>query len=597
MALPIDVAPAEADARGKRALLFEAIVGNLQRLAGQRPILILVEDAHWIDPTSRELMELFVSRMSQWPILLVVTCRPEFEPAWSGESHAAKIALKPIGPNDAVSIVRCIPGAEGLPAEVVRDIAARSDGVPLFIEELTKTIIESNSAGSSGEVAAPKMPVIPSSLHASLTARLDRLGRTSEVARVAAALGREFSFDLLRACMPQYTADDLQGALRRLVQAELVLPSGTPLQVFMFRHALIQDAAYAMLPRDARKALHKRIALALEDKFSEIVAVQPEIAADHFTKAGLVEPAIQYWTEAGHRAVRGSALIDAAKHFSEAIRLVQTLPASPARDQTELGLHLVLGPVTMATKGYAASETLQVFARAQELAGPSSTPAEQLEILAGLFNVHYGRAELAQAQAIARQHLALAQHSREAEVRAHCFMGQTYSAQGDFASAKTYFERTLAIFAEHAEDTRGLGVYGSQYVVSCAFLAGVYWALGDPDKAAASTANSIAYARKSGHLVSLALALITRLLTPIPGGLKGDAAEAEEALQFCALHGLSNFEVWARFAQGAIIARRGDPRKGIEVMQAAIAAAERLGSELFRPVQLATSRVGARQAQ
>lgn len=588
MALPVDMPPAEADARSNRAFLFEAIVGNLQRLADQRPILIVVEDAHWIDPTSRELMELFVSRMGQWPILLVVTCRPELDPAWSGEPHAAKVALKPIKPTDAEAIVKYIPGAESLPAEVVRDIVVRSDGVPLFIEELTKTILESNSAGGSGEAAAPRTPVIPATLHASLTARLDRLGRTSEVARVAAALGREFSFDLLHASMPQYTVGDLQGALQRLVQAELVSPLGASAQAFTFRHALIQDAAYAMLPRDDRKVLHERIAMVLKDRFSETIAVQPEIAADHFTKAGLAEPAIQYWTEAGHRAVRGSALIDAAKHFSEAIRLVQTLPVSPTRDQTELGLHLVLGPVTMATKGYAAPETLQVFVRAQELAGVSSTPAEQLEILAGLFNVHFGRAELALAQAVARQHLALAQHNREAEVRAHCFMGQTYSAQGAFELARTHFERTLAIFAEDAEDTRGLGVYGSQYVVSSAFLAGVYWALGDPEKAAASTANSIAYARKSGHLVSIALALITRLLTPIPGGLKGDPAEAEEAQQFCVRHGLGNFEVWARFAQGAIIARRGDPRKGIEVMQAAIAAAERLGSELFRPVQLAT---------
>lgn len=590
MALPVSTLPHEmdVDTQSKRSSLFEAILGNLHRLASRAPVLVLVEDAHWIDPTSRELMELFVGRMSQWPILLVVTSRPEFDPAWRRELHAAKIELKPIEQRDAEFLVKCVPGAEGFSDIVVRSIAARADGVPLFIEELTKAVVESGPEGGVGEAAAPKIPVIPSSLHASLTARLDRLGQTREVARVAAALGREFTFDLLHASVPQYSADDLQGALQRLVQADLVSPSASSAQAFTFRHALIQDAAYGMLPRDERKALHERIAVALEHGFPEIIAAQPEITADHYTKAGLIEPAIRYWTEAGNRAVRGSALIDAAKHFSEAIRLVQTLPASPARDQTELGLHLVLGPVTMAIKGYAAPETLQVFTRAQELAGPSSPPAQQLEILAGLFNVHYGRAELAQAQSVARQHLALAQLSGREEARAHCFMGQTYSAQGAFEPARTHFERTLAIFAENAEDTRNLGVYGSQYVVSSAFLAGVYWALGDPEKAAASTAGSIAYANKSGHLVSIALALITRLLTPIPGGLEGDPAEAEETLQFCARHGLSNFEVWARFAQGAIAARRGDPRGGIDIMQAAIDAAERLGSQLFRPVQLAT---------
>lgn len=590
MALPVNSLPHETDVdtQSKRSLLFEAIVGNLQRLASRQPVLVLVEDAHWIDPTSRELMELFVGRMSQWPILLVVTSRPEFDPAWRSERHAAKIELKPIKQSDAEFLVKCVPGAEMFSDVVVQSIAARADGVPLFIEELTKAVVESGPEGRVGEAAALKAPVIPSSLHASLTARLDRLGQTREVARVAAALGREFTFDLLHASVPQYSAGDLQGALQRLMQAELVSPSASSAQAFTFRHALIQDAAYGMLPRDERKVLHERIAIALENRFPEIIAVQPEIAADHFAKAGRIESAIRYWTDAGNRAVRGSALIDAAKHFSEAIRLVQALPPSPARDQTELGLHLVLGPVTMAIKGYAAPETLQVFTRAQELAGPSSPPAEQLEVLAGLFNVHYGRAELAQAQSVARQHLALALHSGRDEARAHCFMGQTYSAQGAFEPARTHFERTLAIFAENAEDTRNLGVYGSQYVVSSAFLAGVYWALGDPEKAAASTAGSIAYANKSGHLVSIALALITRLLTPIPGGLEGDPAEAEETLQFCARHGLSNFEVWARFAQGAIAARRGDPRRGIDMMRSAIGAAERLGSQLFKPVQLAT---------
>lgn len=590
MALPGNSLPQrpDVDALSRRSSLFEAIVGNLQRLASRQPVLILVEDAHWIDPTSRELMELFVSRMSQWPILLVVTSRPEFDPAWRGEPYATKIELKPIERGDAEFLVKCVPGAGAFSDAVVRSIAARADGVPLFIEELTKAVVESGPEGPAGETAPLKPPVIPSSLHASLTARLDRLGRTREVARVAAAIGREFTFDLLHASVPQFSADDLRDALQRLVQAELVSPSVSSVQSFAFRHALIQDAAYGMLPRDERKALHERIALALEHRFAEIIAAQPEIAADHFTKAGLIEPATRYWTEAGNRAVRGSALIDAAKHFSEAIRLVQTLPASPARDQTELGLHLVLGPVTMAIKGYAAPETLQVFTRAQELAGTSSPPAQQLEILAGLFNVHYGRAELAQAQAVARQHLALAQHSGRDEARAHCFMGQTYSAQGAFEPARTHFERTLAIFADNAEDTRSLGVYGSQYVVASAFLAGVYWALGDPEKAVASTARSIDYANKSGHLVSIALALITRLLTPIPGGLEGDPLAAEEALQFCARHGLSNLEIWARFAQGAIVARRGDLRSGIDIMQAAIDAAERLGSQLFRPVQLAT---------
>jgi tetratricopeptide (TPR) repeat protein len=326
----------------------------------------------------------------------------------------------------------------------------------------------------------------------------------------------------------------------------------------------------------------------LEEKFQDTVALEPEVLASHFTKAGIPERAIRYWTDAGSRSVRGSALIDAAKHFSEAIRLLTDLPTSPQRDKDELRLQLLLGPVIMAIKGYASAETFQVFSRARELAATWSQPDQQLEVLAGLFNVHYGRAEIEQAQGVARQHLAIAQETGQDEARAHCFMGQTCLVQGDFTSARTHFERTVDMFHQHREDTRRLGVYGSQYVVATAFLAGVYWALGDPQKAAQSTVRSIDYATKSEHLISIALALVTRLLTPIPGGLKGDPAEAEEALQFCTRHGLRNFEIWARFAKGAIMARRGELREGIEVMQSAINAAESMGSRLFRPVQLAT---------
>lgn len=576
------------DAYSKRALLFEAFIVNLQRLAGWKPLLIVVEDAHWIDASTRELMELFVSRMGQSRMLLLVTCRPEFVPAWHGKPHAGAIELKPIKSSDAEWLIKQLPGAAGLSDTLVHDIAARADGVPLFIEELTRAVIDSNATGGAGGSAAPSLPAIPSSLHASLTARLDRLGRSREVARVAAAIDREFTSDLLLAVMPHYTGVELQEALHELVRAEVLAPSGLQARAFTFRHALIQDAAYGMLPRDERKALHERIAVALENRFSEIAAAQPEIVAGHFTKAGMAGSAVRYWTEAGHRAVRGSALIDAAKHFSEAIRLVRELPSSHARDQAELALQLVLGPVIMAIKGYAATETLEVFTRAQALAAASSTTADQLEILSGLFNVHYGRAELEQALAVAREHLALAEGDPTAEARGHCFVGQSHSARGNFASARIHFERTLEILAAKAEDTRTLGVYGSQYVVASAFLAGVYAALGDPEKAAASTARSLEYANNSGHLVSIALAMITQLLSPIPGGLKGDPAEAEEALRFCARHGLSNFHVWARFAQGAILARRGDPRRGIEVMQAAVEASESLGSQLFRPVQLAT---------
>jgi class 3 adenylate cyclase/tetratricopeptide (TPR) repeat protein len=580
------VPDANVDAQRRRELLFDALISNLQRLSSLRPVLILVEDAHWIDPTSGAVLDLFVERMADWPIMLVMTCRPEYAPAWFNKEHAARLELKPIGMGDAQLLVRGIAGVSDLPPTVVYGIAERAGGIPLYLEELTRAVVDSGGSPSGG---GSRSVAIPSSLHASLTARLDRLGKARDVVRVVAAIGREFTFDLLRAVVPDRAAEDLRTALRQLVDADLLSsPEQSSPETYAFRHALIQDTAYGMLPRDERKALHRRVALALQDQFPETVAAQPEIAADHFTKAGLAEQASRHWMQAGHRAVRGSALTDAVKHYTEAMRLVRELPPSASRDQAELQMYLALGPAVMATSGYAASETLQVFLRARELTTPSTAPAERLEVLAGLFNVHYGRAELEQALAIARQHLALSQESGLQKARSHCFMGQTYSAMGAFGDARNEFERALAIFADNPEDTRALGVYGSQHVVALAFLAGVYWAQGDAGKATASTAHSIDQANQSGHLISIALALITRLLTPIPGGLKGDASEAEETTRFCAQYGLSNFEVWARFAHGAVSARRGEVSDGIKVMQAAISAAEDMGSRLFRPVQFAT---------
>ena len=579
----------DSDAQHKRAVLFDSLIAKLLGIAIDRPVLIVVEDAHWIDPTSRELLDLCVDRIREHPVLLIVTCRTGFGLAWVDAPHATTLNLKPIGAEDAELLIKSLPGAEALPEPTIKTIAGRADGIPLFLEELTKAVVEGKAAAPAHPSPESASGAIPSSLHASLTERLDRLGPAREVASVAAAIGREFRFDLLRAVLPDRTAEELRALLAALTHAGL-LSAGDPASgIYEFRHALIQDAAYALLPRGRRRTLHQSIATALNEKFPESVALQPEVVASHYTKAGMLEQAIRHRIDAGKRSVRSSALIDAVAHFSEAIEQLSHLPASPERDRDELRLQLLLGPAVMATKGYASAETLRVFSRARELAGSTTTGTdERLEILSGLFNVHYGRAEIEQAQAVAHQHLALAQASGRYEARAYCFMGQVHLVRGEFQSAKPHFERAIEIFNRDREDPRSLGVYGSQYVVATAFLAGVYWALGDPEKATRSTSDSIKYATQSGHLVSIALALITRLFTPLPGGLKGDPMEAREALDFCARHGLGNFEIWARFATGAVMARRDNLHAGIETMQSAIDAAETTGSRLFRPVQLAT---------
>jgi len=579
----------EADARRKRELLFETLLVCLQRMAASRPLLLVAEDAHWSDPTSRELLALLVARMQGWALLLVITGRPDFQPAWAGAPHVATIGLGPITGEAAEALVRRIPGGEDLAETTVRGIAARADGVPFHIEELTKAVLEGGALDAAQETGAAGAPAIPAGLQASLLARLDRLGPTREVARVAAALGRSFTFDLLNEVVPGRDPAALRRELQRLLSAELIAPvPSAPAETFAFRHALIQDAAYGTLLRSERRALHGRIAKALQDGFPEVIAMQPEIVASHFTRAEQAEPAIRYWLWAGKRAVRGWALVEAAKHLAEGIRIAATLPPSPQRQRLEFDLDMALGPVTMGTKGYAAPESLEVYRRAEPLVAAVGNVSERLMVLMGLFNVHYGRAELSEALAIAHQYCALAESHGMNLGRAYGLVAQTHAAMGAHREAAAEFQRSLDVFAHAPEEAASLGVFGSQHVISLGFGAGVQYTLGEPELGRTMMAQAIALARRMQHALSTALALVTDLLTPIPGGVNPDPARAEDLVRFCAQHGLRNFEAWAEFARGATLARCGDVRDGIRVMRASVEVAESMSSRLFRPVHLAT---------
>jgi tetratricopeptide (TPR) repeat protein len=326
----------------------------------------------------------------------------------------------------------------------------------------------------------------------------------------------------------------------------------------------------------------------LEERFSEIATTQPEIVASHFTKAELWQPAARYWLDAGRRAVRGWALAEAAKHLSEGIRIAGLLPPSPERQRLELELHMVLGPVMMGASGYASEASLDVFRRAAPLVKAVGSVSERMLAMLGLFNVHYGRAELTEALAIAQEYSALAEHHGVNLGRAHVLLAQMHTAMGAFPDAAREFQRCLDVYAETPEDVATLDVFGSQQVVSLAFSAGVHYALGRAEAGRVAISQSVARARQTKHPLSIALALVTDLLTPIPGGLDPDPARAEEVVRFCAEHRLQNFQVWAEFARGAILARRGDPRSGIAAMGAAIDTAEGMCSRLFRPTQLGT---------
>jgi class 3 adenylate cyclase/predicted ATPase len=330
----------------RRQRTQEALTAQLAGLTRHRPALMIVEDAHWVDPTSLEVFGRTVDQIKTLPVLLIVTFRPEFNAPWAGRSHVTSLALNRLGEREAAAIIARIVGNKDLPADVKAEIVERTDGIPLFVEEMTKAVLEAESEGearkTTAAVPSPALAV-PASLHASLMARLDRLGPAREVAQIGAAVGREFSHTLLGAVIPKPGAD-LRSALDRLIDAGLLFRQGVPPHAtYMFKHALVQDAAYGTLLREPRRALHARIAETLEGQFADIAESQPELLARHYTEAGLIEKAVSFWGTAGQRSMARAALLEGAEQLKRALDQIATLPDTPALRREEIRLQLAFG--------------------------------------------------------------------------------------------------------------------------------------------------------------------------------------------------------------------------------------------------------------
>ena len=335
----------------RRQRMLEALMSQLAGLARRQPVLMIFEDVHWIDPTSLEVLGRTVDRIKTLPALLIVTFRPEFNAPWVGQSHVTSLTLNRLGEREAAAIIARLAGNKALPADVMAEIVERTDGIPLFVEEMTKAVLEAESEGAARRtVAAVPSPAlaVPASLHASLMARLDRLGPAKEVAQIGSAIGREFSHALLAAVARKPEAE-LGSALDRLVQAGLLSRQGVPPQAsYLFKHALVQDAAYGTLLREPRRALHARIAETLESQFAEIAESQPEILARHCTEAGLIEKAAGLWGKAGQRSLARSALVEAAAQLTRALDQIATLPGTAALRREQIKLQVALDHPTHA---------------------------------------------------------------------------------------------------------------------------------------------------------------------------------------------------------------------------------------------------------
>jgi len=501
---PLTLSPTE-----QRRETFTALLDQLESLAGQSPLLWLFEDAHWADATSRELIDLAVDRMRRLPVLAIITFRPEFEPPWIGQPNVSTLALGRLDRSDVQSMVARVTGGRAMPAEVMEQIVVKTDGNPLFVEELTKTVMEAGILVEHADGYRLDGPLrslaIPATLHDSLMARLDYLAPIKEIAQVGAAIGREFSFALLGAVVAR-DETALKSALAQLEHAELVFRRGEPPEaVYTFKHALVQDAAYESLLRSRRQVLHLRIAEALRDRFGGVAAVQPEVVAHHFTQAGADEAAADWWGKAGELALRRSAHEEALAHLEKALGLAIGLAEGSAQRRLQLRLELTRGNALIAARGHHAEETTAAFARALEIAHGIEEAPDRFSAYYGLCVGSFSRGELAAARLAAEAFLrGIEQWPRSPEAGvAHRVYGMTCWIQGDFAEARTHLEQAIAIYDPRRDRELAFRFGYDTGTIAKASLAVALLPLGEVDRARVCIEEAIVMGGQSGHVPTI----------------------------------------------------------------------------------------------
>jgi class 3 adenylate cyclase/predicted ATPase len=503
-----------ASPQRQRQKTLETIVAILLELAEHQPLLFIVEDLHWADPTTLELLNLVIEQIPTAPILVLLTCRPHFQPAWHHRSYLTEMTLNHLSHSQVEQIVTCMTDGKMLPAEVLTQVAEKTDGVPLFVEEITKAVLESGQLkavhGHYELIGSFSTFAIPATLQDSLMARLDRLVTAKAVAQYAAVIGRQFPYDLLQA-VSQVDEAMLQHELGRLVEAEIVYHRGVPPQAtYTFKHALIQDTAYQSLLKSTRQQYHQRIAQVLEAQFAETAEAEPELLAHHYTEAGCYAQAVGYWQQAGERASQRSAHVEAIAHLGKGIALLTTLPDTPERIQAELTFQTTLGPALIATRGFAAPEVAATYTRARELCQQAGDTSELFPVLFGLWLLYLGRAEHETARELGEQCLSLAQRLDDPALflEAHQALGISGFSLGQLAQAHTHFEHGRRLYDSRQHHTLAFRYGTLDPGVGCLAFAGLtLWLLGYPDQALARANEALTLAQHLEHPYTLARGL------------------------------------------------------------------------------------------
>jgi DNA-binding NtrC family response regulator/class 3 adenylate cyclase/predicted ATPase len=501
--------PLETPERLKQHTL-DALVAWMLLEAERRPSCLVLEDLHWVDPSTVELLDRLVEQVPTARMLVLLTFRPEFTPPWPARSHTTHIVLGRLGRRHAEDMAVAVARGTALPDGILRQVADRADGIPLFVEELTKATLEAVATAERGETSPEPLRrlAVPATLHDSLMARLDRLGTGKHIAQIAAVLGREFAYPLIHAISP---VDDetLGKELSRLVDAELLYRRGPADQArYVFKHVLIQEAAYHSLLTRTRQRYHAQIAEVLEQRFPDIRDIHPEVIAHHYTEAGRSAEAIRYWHRAGARAVETSANVEAIGHLGKALRFLDAQPDTPARREQELTLRLALGAPLLMIKGQTAAEVEQTYARAHGLAQEQGDEHQRFAALVGLWRFHLNSAKLGVAHDLGQQCLAVAEQVQDARLlqEAHQMLGSVFLYQGELVSARRHLEQG-ADLDTLPQNRAAVFRRGTEPGIVCRCrLAWTLWMLGYPDQAVARIEEALARARDLSHAPSLAFA-------------------------------------------------------------------------------------------
>ncbi|RUW71071.1 MULTISPECIES: AAA family ATPase [unclassified Mesorhizobium] len=590
LSLPVGsrYAPLNLSPQRQKELTLKALIRQLVGLAARQPVLLVFEDIHWIDPTSLELLDRLVPQIPRLAVLAIFSFRPEFEPRWIGHPRVTSLALNRLSHRQGAALVERLTGGKALPGGLLEQMVAKTDGVPLFLEEVTKAVIESDVLTDEGDryaLSGPLPPLaIPATLQDSLVARLDRLVTPArEVAQIGAAIGREFSYELL-AAVAQREERELQGALDQLISAELVIARGRPPHATcIFKHALVGDAAYATLLRSRRQQLHTRIAHALEQHFGEVVEHEPEIVAQHYTAAGLSLQAIGYWQRAGESANHRSANDEAQSHLQKALNLIETLSAGPERQRRELAALTVLGRVLAAKSGYANPEVEQVYSRARRLCELMPEDADLFPVLLGLAIYSATRAELTSAHELSGRLLDLARQSNDPVwvVEAHYARGVGFSWRGAFREARKHLELASESYRPQRHRAH-LALYGQDPGPICLCRgSAVLWQLGYPDQALARMEDALALAERLAHPFSRAYVLTWAAWLRI---FRREVAEAEEqnerALTFATEQAYPFWTAMAAQQKGWLWAKQGHRERAIAQIEDSLARMQAVGTQV-----------------